>query len=131
MEIVTNHSERIAIAESCYGRDYGWTVESPDGESLADLVECRTEEMFWDSYRVIPAAAHPETLTVEFWYPDCHRFRNRHFRNYTIDSFGHFDATSSRVTLRSLYLNAIPTLLDKLRSPIRWYRISRRMNSAD
>jgi hypothetical protein len=126
----SNHQQRMAIAESCYGREFGWVVESPTGEALAELAECRSEDMFWDSYLVIPSKNHPETVTPEFWHPACHQFRNRRFTDHIVESFGHFDPSSGRVTLRSLYIDINPTLFDKCRAPIRYIRILRRMDKA-
>jgi hypothetical protein len=126
-----SHRQRLAIAESSYGRDCGWYVESPAGEFLAELVEWRGAEMFWDSYSVVPIAGHSETLTQQFWYPARHRFRNRQFRDFVVNSFGHFDPSSARVTLRALYLPVTLNLIDKFRAPLRYWRLSRRINRSE
>jgi hypothetical protein len=125
MPLTTSHHDRVAIAESRYGRDCGWYVESNKGERLAELIDCEWAEMFWDSYRVVPIAGHEESLTEEFWYPDCHKVRNRVFDTFVVETFGHFNPTTQRVALRSLYLPVTLTLRDKMRAPLRCWRVSR------
>lgn len=107
------------ILRSNYGRECGWLVLI-EGQPVAELSDCRSEEMFWDSYLVEPIGDHPETLTEEFWYPDVHQLRNIRFTEFTVDAFGSFEPESNRVTLRLAYIRIPP---DPPPPPTRWERI--------
>jgi hypothetical protein len=53
---------RLRVIESTYGREHGWFVEQ-DGRTLALLTDPRWIEMFWESYRLVPATEDPRDLT--------------------------------------------------------------------
>ena len=112
--------DRKRIVDANDGRDFGWHVLSIDDAPLATLTDCRWAEMFWDSYLVTPVGDHAETLTADFWYPDCHRLRSLEFPEIVVDVFGHFDAGSNSVTLRGGYHKVKFSWLDRLRSPV-WF----------
>jgi len=113
-------SDRIAIAEASYGRDFGWHVLSNRDEPLATLTDPQYAEMFWNSYIVTPLKGHVITQTEDFWYPDCHRIRNIGYPEIVVDTFGHYDAETNRATIRADYINVYFTRTDRLRAPL-WF----------
>lgn len=113
-----SHTERIAIANANYGRDYGWHVLSECDEPLATLTDPQYAEMFWTSYLVTPLDGHIATQTKAFWYPDCHRIRNIRYPAFVVNTFGHFDPKTNRATIRFDYLNVEFNWTDFLRSPL-------------
>lgn len=46
-------ARRDMLLRANYGRDAGWYVER-EGRRVAELDCTRREEMFWDSYRIVP-----------------------------------------------------------------------------
>ena len=49
----TGRERRLQVLESNYGRDWGWSVEL-QGRRIALLIDSRSEDMFWESYRIEP-----------------------------------------------------------------------------
>ena len=47
-------SDRIAIVDADYGRDFGWHVLSERDEPLAILTDAQYADMFWNAYLVTP-----------------------------------------------------------------------------
>ena len=113
-------ADRMAIVDADFGRDFGWYVLSSDDQPLAALTESVSAEMFWNSYLVTPLAGHDVTLTEAFWYPDSQRIRNIRYPNFVVETFGHFDCESNRVTLRSTNINVEFSWLERLRAPL-WF----------
>jgi hypothetical protein len=104
---------RLRIWETNYGRVNGWDLEL-DGRPIAIMDEPRSEDMFWDSYRVTPTTDDPtlaaRLLTQEFWKSEDFArivFRNRVtglVAEYAFPSMGPLVAPA-RVNMRALYLN--------------------------
>ena len=113
-------ADRMAIVDADYGRDFGWHVLSSNGEPVAMLTDCAAADMFWNSYLVTPLTDHTSILTEGFWHPDCHRIRNIRYPDFVIETFGHLDTDSNRVTLRSTYIKIDFTWLDRARAPL-WF----------
>jgi hypothetical protein len=115
-------SDRIAIANANYGRDFGWHVLSGLGEPLAALTDHHDVDMFWSSYVVAPLDGHTSTLTEGFWNRDCHRIRSIKYPNFVVETFGHFDPQTTRATIRAGYINVSFTWFDRVRSPWWFFR---------
>lgn len=115
-------SDRIAIANANYGRDFGWHVLSGLGEPLAALTDHHDVDMFWSSYVVTPLDGHTSTLTEGFWNRDCHRIRNIKYPKFVAETFGHFDPQTTRATIRAGYIHVSFTRLDRVRSPWWFFR---------
>jgi hypothetical protein len=103
---------RLRIWETNYGRDCGWTIER-QGKAIAVLTEQRTEEMFWDSYRMEIVSDDPELrrrmLTEEFWAKaegEGLVWRNREFGEVAEHAFPSLlpFPEPGRLTVRGLYL---------------------------
>ena len=108
-------ADRKRIVDANYGRDFGWHVLSPADIALATLSEWKDI-----SYLVTPLDGHHETLTADFWYPDCHRLRNLSYPEFIVDVFGHLHSETNRVTFRYDYICVDFGWLDHLRSPL-WF----------
>jgi hypothetical protein len=113
-------SDRIAIADASYGRDFGWHLLSARDEPLATLTDPQFADMFWTTYIVTPLDGHAITQTEGFWHPDCHRIRNIRYPNFVVDTFGHYDAETSRATVRFDYIKLDFKWTDILRAPL-WF----------
>ena len=68
-------SDRIAIADANYGRDFGWHVLSTRDAPLATLTEHQYVDMFWTSYLVTSLDENSVTQTNDFWRSASHRIR--------------------------------------------------------
>jgi hypothetical protein len=109
-------NRRLRILQTDYGRASGWYVER-DGRRLAALTDAREEEMFWDSYRLVPLTDDvgevAELYSDGFW--DDHKrltFRSREFGEVPPNAFpggkaGTALRATGRVCMRGLYL-AVP-----------------------
>ena len=68
-----HYSRTLRIWESNFGRDTGWVIEC-EGKPVAVLTEPRSEDLFWDSYRMEVITDDPELrghlLAEEFWAGD-------------------------------------------------------------
>ena len=121
-----SRTERIAIADASYGREFGWHVLSDRDEPLATLTDPRFADMFWTSYIVTPLDGKAVAQTEEFWFPDCHRIRNIGYPDFVVEIFGKFDPRTDRATIRFDYINVEFTWADRLRSPLwflqRWFK---------
>ena len=115
-------SDRIAIADANYGRDFGWHVLSDCDEPLATLTDPQFAELSWTAYTVTPVDSHTITQTKGFWYPDCHRIRNISYPDFVVETFGHYDAETNRATIRLDYINVDFTWSDRLRDPLWFFR---------
>ncbi|WP_146390361.1 hypothetical protein [Allorhodopirellula solitaria] len=113
-------SDRLSIVDADYGRDFGWHVLSPAGDPVAKLSDPEFTDTFWTSYVVTPIAGQDETLTAAFWSVDCHRIRNIAFPCCLVDTFGHFNIATRRVTLRSAYIRVQFSWFDRIRKPL-WF----------
>lgn len=98
------------LAESNYGRDDGWYIEF-EGEVIGELVHPKFENMFWDSYKIIPSdEKYNDLLFSESEWLKCEfKFRNKELNEY---ASGAFPAGSQndllkkkRVVMRALYLH--------------------------
>ena len=113
-------SDRIAIAEASYGRDFGWHVLSDHDEPLATLTDPQYADMFWNAYIVTPLNDHTITQTEDFWHPACHRIRNIAYPDFVVDTFGRYDSETNRATIRFDYICVDFTWADRLRAPL-WF----------
>ena len=119
-------SDRIAIVDADYGRDFGWHVLSERDEPLAILTGAQYADMFWNAYLVTPLDGHTITQTEGFWHPDCHRIRNIGYPDFVVDTFGHYDPETNRATIRFDYIKVGFTWADSFRAPLwflrRWFK---------
>jgi hypothetical protein len=129
---------RLRVFETNYGRHMGWYVMR-ECKRLAELTDCRWEEMFWDSYLVTPLTDDPrlnQSLLTDYWNsPEAEGtyFLCREFPEYGISFYlPAADPTREpgRVILRGLY--AMPFFAMPWDYLILWWRRfrRRRKNSA-
>lgn len=105
--------DKLSIAEADSGRFFGWYVESSES-TLAKLVEPQFRDMFWYSYKIIPLEGHQETLTADFWFPNCYLFRNCRYIEFTIKSFGHYEEGLQRVSVQGLCIPIKFNIIEKI-----------------
>lgn len=118
----------------------GWYVMR-DGKRLAELTDCRWEEMFWDSYQVTPLTDDPrlnQSLLTDYWdwespLAEGTYFLCREFPEYGVPIFfpsGDPTREPGRVILRGLYF--IPFFAMPWDYLMLWWRRfrRRRKNSA-
>lgn len=104
-------SERtVQLAESNYGRAYGWWVEL-NGKVIAELQHCHFEDMFWDSYKVVACQAgfEEKILDKDFWFQPDIKFRNKGLNEYCDPLIGLGQenlAVTSRLWVRGLYFSS-------------------------
>ncbi|PHQ34000.1 hypothetical protein CEE69_16990 [Rhodopirellula bahusiensis] len=119
-------SDRFAIVDANYGREFGWHVLSDSDEPIATLTDPQFADMFWTAYTLTPVDGHAVTQSEGFWHPDCHRIRNLGFPNFIVDTFGHYDPETNRVTIRFDYINVDFTWPDRFLAPLwflrRWFK---------
>ena len=97
---------RPSLRTSNFGRLDGWCIEW-DGEVVGELTDCRQEDMFWDSYQIIPKDhLHQEIAFRQDLWDGCKfRFKNRANLTYVDDAFSSVDPISDgRVMMRGLYI---------------------------
>lgn len=111
-------SDRIAIVESNYGREFGWYVLSDCDEPLATLTNPQFADMFWTAYTVTPVDGQTITQTERFWNEDCHRIRNIGYPDFVLESFGHYDSETNCATIRFDYINVDFAWSNWLRAPL-------------
>ncbi|MBX2840884.1 MAG: hypothetical protein KTR26_03885 [Flammeovirgaceae bacterium] len=96
---------------SNYGREDGWYIELK-GEVLGELIECKWEDMFWDSYEIHSIAEDKEKslFDTKLWDNNRFDFRNKKFNNYAKFAFPsgiHENITigkGQRIRMRGLYI---------------------------
>jgi hypothetical protein len=111
---------RRRIIESNYGRDGGWVVEY-EGQPVAILTDCRSLEMFWDTYKIDVVTPDPrvrdDLLTnPSFWNPRSIVWRSRLFGLVAPLAFVAGDGIRTRpfttdgghLIVRALYLKPPP-----------------------
>ena len=97
------------LQRSNYGRDYGWYIFHEE-KVIGELVDCRTEEMFWDSYRVIHYGEVELIIlkTSQHWEEAAFTFKNRKISAFAGHAFGNYEGYTSgktdRILMRGLYL---------------------------
>lgn len=95
------------LAQSNYGRNFGWYVEF-EGKVIGELVDPRSEEMFWDSYRVICTDASSEAALRDnsHWNECRFRYRNKVLGEYANGFCGGSQPfiRDQRILMRGLYL---------------------------
>ena len=67
----TAREQRLRIFETDCGRTGGWFVEHK-GRRIAELTDCRYDDMFWDSYAITaltddPAEREQILASPDFW----------------------------------------------------------------
>src|SRR5262249_17946721 len=132
-----HYFQRLRIWETNYGRDTGWILELA-GKPVAVLSECRSEDMFWDSYRIEPIAEDPSTQQMisseRFWTTsDWARltWRNRMFDVLPLAPFpaGTPMRQPGRLIVPGLYLPVPPPRTwDRV---VLWFRKCRRRRRAN
>jgi hypothetical protein len=125
---------RLRIWETDFGRDAGWVIER-EGQPIAVFTGPRTEEEFWDSYRlevVTPDRVLGQRLrTEEFWRGESGdlAYRSREFGEVAPFAFPALlpFPEPGRLKMRGLYLPiGWPGALDDLALWVRrWWRGSR------
>jgi hypothetical protein len=96
------------LAESNYGRDFGWYIEY-EGAVIGELDECKWCDMFWDRYCVTPSSGVGETLirNDDLWNECRFHFRNRRLDEYPLNAFCGGTppfVDDGKITMRALYL---------------------------
>jgi len=95
------------LAASCGGRKFGWFIEW-NGAVVGELIDCQYDEMFWDSYQIIPASKEAWRIlnTADYWYSGQFRFRNKILDEFAEYPFcaGSGILADGRVLMRGLYL---------------------------
>jgi hypothetical protein len=136
--MLAGYLKRLATWETNYGRDAGWIIER-EGRPIAVLSEPRSEEMFWDSYKLEVVAEDPglraRIVTAEFWdnpLTDGLVYRNRLLG----DTASHPFAAASpfpepgRIMMRGLYIRiAAPKPWDRLALWLRRSPMMRQLRS--
>jgi hypothetical protein len=117
------YQRRLRIWETNYGRAAGWLIER-QGQPIAVLTEPRSEDMFWDSYRMDIITEEPalrqRMLTEEFWLKaeaEGLVWRNREFGEVAELAFPALSPfpEAGRLLMRGLYLPiAKPRLWDSV-----------------
>lgn len=108
----TTRERRLRAFETGYGRTAGWYVEL-DGRRLAQLVNCRREEMFWCSYQILPMTDSPAERILlfqsnEFWHTRPLRYRNCELGDLIDYALAGSLVPGNRITMRALYLRIDP-----------------------
>lgn len=111
LQKIKAESPRVGkLAESDYGRDYGWYIEF-EGEVIGELVNPKFEDMFWDSYKIIPSdEKYNDLLFSESEWLKCEfKFRNKELNEYASGAFPAGSQNNllkkNRVLMRALYLH--------------------------
>jgi hypothetical protein len=93
------------LRKSNYGRLDGWYIEL-DGEVQGELVDYQFEDMFWDSYQVIPKddLSNEILLRQALWYGCKFKFRNKRTAQIVKALPGGSGVLNGRVSMRGLYL---------------------------
>jgi hypothetical protein len=121
---------RLQIAESGYGREYGWYVER-DGQQLATLTEPTAADMFWVRYRVEPASQEPEIVTRlfedDYWCSPKYMFRSRQFSQHVLEAMGPVEPDHCHATMRFLYIDASFSVWERIRFFWRLWKAQRRL----
>ena len=106
-----NYKRRLRIWEANYGRDAGWVIEWK-GHPIANLMQPRNEDMFWESYSVEVVTQDPtlrqEFETDTFWAnANGLEYRSRTFGDFARDAFSALSPfpEPGRLSMRGLYLN--------------------------
>jgi hypothetical protein len=84
----------------------GWFIEF-DGEIVGELIEYRQEDMFWDSYRIVPKNELSEKIISqkELWDKCKFRFKNKRNSIYANGAFSSGQPKADgRVMMRGLYI---------------------------
>ncbi|BDS11383.1 hypothetical protein [Aureispira anguillae] len=117
---IKEKSERAALlAESNYARNFGWYIEL-NGEIIGELIKCRFEDMFWDSYEIIPqnTAAKKILFDSEKLLNSDFRFKNKRLNEYAPNAFlggsQNLLLTKKRIIVRALYLRPKDIVEEKL-----------------
>jgi hypothetical protein len=95
-----------SVQQSDFGRSDGWYIEL-DGEVLGELIDCRQEDMFWDSYAIIPANdSSNEILAQEDLWDACRfSFRNKKTAVYAAHAVSsEMPQSNGRIAMRGLYI---------------------------
>ncbi len=102
-------SKYRALLDSRNGKIFGWYIEL-DAEILGELTNCKSEDMFWDSYDIIPIndAAKEKLQNREPWDLCKFKYKNKKNGRYSENAFcpitnEQFDITN-RIQMRGLYL---------------------------
>jgi len=83
------------LRRSNFGRMDGWFIEF-DGEIVGELIEYRQEDMFWDSYRIVPKNELSEKIIAQKELWDKCKFRVKNKRN-SIYANGAFHLVNQRL----------------------------------
>ena len=106
-------NRRRRLLETNYGRKCGWWIEV-EGRRIARLEDPRFEDMFWDSYRLLPLTDHPEDRRLlhckDFWDACKAVYRNCEFDEVVPGAFASGSAEirlreTGRLAVRGLYLD--------------------------
>lgn len=112
------YQRRLRLIETNCGREAGWFVVRGD-ERIAELSDCRWEEMYWDSYLITPTTNDADlnaALLGTFWESEdwvSVHFANREFPNLIVaDAYPAMTPfyEPCRLVLRGLHFCPFPRL---------------------
>ena len=111
------------LKESNYGRNFGWYIFYEE-KKIGELIDCKFEEMFWDSYKVIHYGEEELNIlkTNKYWEEVKFQFKNKVINEFAENAFGsHLNYTenkSERILMRGLYFPEEETFLTKLKNKL-------------
>ena len=99
------------LKKSNWGREFGWYIEYEE-EVIAELVECKFYDMFWDSYEIILTDSKYKIyiLDEKLWKTVAFKFRNKFYNQYANNAFAGDTSNmkiNDRIIMRGLYLTEI------------------------
>ncbi len=98
------------LKRSNYGRDFNWFIEYK-GEIIGELTDCRSVDMFWDSYTI--KATNKKWRKVlscsEYW---CYfKYKNQYYEQYANSAVSEMKRSpinlEERIKIRGLYLTTL------------------------
>lgn len=128
MKLFRGYLRLLHLWESKNGRDAGWNVEI-DGRPVAKLSDCKSSDMFWDSYRLEVLEDAPKRGDLgsdSFWGEGRSCLRNRRFGEIAPNAIVRVpESDPTRIFVRGAYLEARPpNMLDQLVLAIRRWMLS-------
>lgn len=100
---------KINKSRQVYRNEFEWYIEF-NGELIGELINCKNEDMFWDSYEIVPIndSTKEKLLNRDLWELCKFNYKNKHTLVYAENAFPsiqdeHFDLTK-RIYMRGLYI---------------------------
>lgn len=118
---------KFAVVASDYGRSGGWVAEI-DSDPVAELSDCRYEDMFWESYCISGTGTAAGCLqSDEFWNRNI-VFRSKLFPGTAVTGcIARWRPDEQRLVVRSLYIHGVTlSMVESLLFSIWWLFWGRR-----